>query len=112
MYQPYRPTPSPLLAQQHQQQQQYMAQLHALQQQQLALQSQQHAAASSTSAMAWKRAKMAALGFAMGAVVGSTVVGLHATLNRIPVQLAVKSMASTGGAFGTIFAVGTLLRPV
>ena len=54
---------------------------------------------------------MMAMGFMMGALVGSTVVGLHSAMNRIPMQQAIKSATGTGAAFGTIFAVGTLIRP-
>jgi len=77
--------------------------------QQAQLQQQQQ---NSTSSLALKRAKMCAMGFFMGAVVGSTVVGIHAMMNRLPLAVAVKHAASTGGAFGTIFAVGTFIRPV
>lgn len=97
-----------MVSQQHVQQQQYLTQLHALQLQQ---QQQQQQSAASNSSVAMKRAKMAALGFMMGALVGSTVVGLHALLHRSPLQQAIKNAAGTGGAFGTIFAVGTFLRP-
>ena len=109
MYQPYRPPTSSGLSASHYaaQQQQYNAQLHAMQQQQLHAQQQ-----GSTSTMVQKRMKMMAMGFVMGAMVGSTVVGLHSAMNRIPFQQAIKSASGTGAAFGTIFAVGTLIRPV
>ena len=110
VYQPYRPPATSPFASQHYaaQQHQYAAQLQQLHQQQLAAAAQQN----STKAIAWKRAKMMAMGFMMGAMVGSTVVGLHSIMNRIPWQQAVKSASGTGAAFGTIFAVGTFIRPV
>ena len=109
MYQPYRPPSTPFSAQHYAAQQHaYNAQLAQLQSAQLAAQAQQ----SSAKVIAWKRAKMMALGFMMGAVVGSTVVGLHSAMNRIPLQQAIKSATGTGAAFGTIFAVGTFIRPV
>lgn len=108
VYQPYRPPAQP----------QYraltIAQQQQLQQQQLQHQLQLQAAASaqpSTADLAKRKAKMAAFGFMMGAVVGSSVVGLHAMMNRIPLQQALKTMSGSGAAFGTIFAVGTLFRP-
>ena len=110
VYQPYRPpSSSPFSHQQYAAQQAaYNAQLAQLQAAQAAAAQQQ----GSTKSIAMKRAKMMAMGFMMGAVVGSTVVGLHSLMNRIPLQQALKSASGTGAAFGTIFAVGTFIRPV
>ena len=117
VYQPYRPTPSSSTLTLQQRQALYTQQLQQqqLQQQQLALQHAQHPnagaiTASTTSALAKKKLKTAALAFGMGALVGGTVIGLHSVLNRIPVQQALRSAAGTGSAFGVIFAVGSVIR--
>ncbi len=52
-----------------------------------------------------------ALGFAMGSVVGSSVIFMHCLLSKIPInKQSLKNMAGGGAAFGTIFAVGSLMR--
>lgn len=95
-YQPYQPP-----------QHQYAHQLQPMQ-----LQRHQMHAQPAEESVVMKRVKMCAMGFAMGAIVGSTVVGLHSIMNRLPRSVAIKNAASTGMAFGTIFAVGTFIRPV
>jgi len=61
-------------------------------------------------------AQTMAISFGMGFFVGSTVVMLHTVLNPsgpgIPrFQGAFRRAAQSGGAFGCIFAIGSLIRP-
>lgn len=52
-----------------------------------------------------------AMGYAMGQCVGSSVVALHYILNRVSLRNGgIKNIVGGGVAFGTIFAVGSLVR--